>query len=56
MPRATEPIERLEEHLDEFAEGFMAEYRRVTWRNTWACAAIVAVLNTALVVAVEISR
>ena len=49
------PLE-LDLRLDEFERNVIAEFRRVTWRTTWACAAIAAVMNTALVVGVLLMR
>lgn len=47
-----ESFNRLKKDLESFGDHIIAEYRRATWRMTWACAGIAAVMNILLVVAV----
>jgi hypothetical protein len=47
-----DPRYLLKSDLDAFADRFLAEFRRVTWRTTWACAGIAAFMNILLVIAV----
>ena len=47
-----ERAELLKEDLRAFGDHIIAEYHRITWRTTWACAGIAGVMNIVLVIAV----